>query len=237
MSINPQPSKARPVVAATLAVMLLASALAAVSDIGPIFGGQAQAHVKFTNGKWVFRGRAIAKSGDRHDRKDPLNIIFMGHGRYYTNDGVFAHIKTHTGFGHAGPCATQQRVVWQKRNSTATTSDKDDFQMDNRKPWNCLGDRWHIRAWDDQEHDAYTDNHGRSQQWTVLGVHHEKGPPHKIDMDWDVVRRKFIKDMAGHCSWPRWKRHPGARIGKKPGQGYANSGWIGRISLKHTPSC
>ena len=33
-----------------------------------------------------------------------------------------------------------------------------------------------------------------------------------------------------HCTWPMWKRHPGAH---KRMQRDKNNGWIARISMKH----
>jgi len=215
-----------------LAVLLLVAALAGARGIGDVLG-EAQAHIKFSNGDWVFRGRTIDSSGDRSDKKDPITIVFKGHDREYSNDNVFDHIADHTGWGGTGLCNDHQRVVWKKPNSNETTSDKDDFQLDNRLAV-CFASRWHLRGWDDQEHYRFTSGHGRANQWTVAGVHHESGPPHEIDMDWDVARRRFVNKMSPHCRWPKWKRHPGAR-----GEiyHYYNSGWIGRISLKHGPDC
>jgi hypothetical protein len=203
-----------------------------------------EAHVKFDNGRWVFGG--MTWNEERTHREDPLNIIFMGHSREYSNDNVRSHMKDHAGFDSIH-CAGNQRVVWRKRAGSATTSDKQDIQRGTGGWSGCTSSRWHIRGWDDQEHDLFTGDHGRRNQWVLAGVHHEKfhhdcGSPHgcsyghDIDTDWDVARRKMIEKMAPHCAWPRWKRHLGART-KHRWKGYANSGWIGRISLKHRPNC
>jgi len=71
----------------------------------------------------------------------------------------------------------------------------------------------------------------------VGGIHHEKIEmkkpccvTHSIDRDWDTVRIQAVKAMKTHCSYRRWRYPPGAR-GRF--QGYFNSGFIARISLRH----
>ncbi len=218
-------------VVACAAVGLLMGSLSIAVDSA---NERAEAHVQFHNGRWVFRGMTIS-SPDRKSRSDPLNIIFKGNNQSYTSGNVESHIKAHTGWTGTWPCSSKQRVVWQRVSGDATTSDKDDFQLDNRDAL-CNLSRWHLRAWDDHEHADYTNSHGPMDQWVVMNIHHENNS-HDIDLDWDAARRQFIEKMAGHCSWPVWKRHPGARISTKVGQGFANTGRIGRISLKHTPNC
>ena len=72
----------------------------------------------------------------------------------------------------------------------------------------------------------------------VGGIHHENRGllkvgegAHKPDRDWDVVRFQAVKNMKRHCSHPRWRFHPGA---KREYQEIDNSGYIARISLRHT---
>lgn len=221
--------------ASSRARSIVLAAILALALIGAVAVG-VEAHVKFSNGKWVYRAMTIDGSGDRSAKKDPANLIFKGHNRTYSNSNVRNHIEAHTNLGGIG-CGGNQRVVWTKRNSSSTTSDKQDINIGTGGTGSCLSGRWHLRGWDDQEHDIFTSNHGRRNQWTVSAVHHEKLRccwKHEIDMDWDVARRKMIEKMAGHCSWPKWKHRGGAEGWI---QGYYNSGWIGRISLKHTPNC
>jgi len=85
--------------------------------------------------------------------------------------------------------------------------------------------------------------------WVVGGVHREHtyvktrclgafcGPAgfgHDIDEDWDQTRASAINRMRRHCSYGRWRYRPGAHATY---QGYPNTGWVARISMKHVPNC
>jgi hypothetical protein len=95
--------------------------------------------------------------------------------------------------------------------------------------------QYHARFYDDHKHQEQTGNgHGRQDQWTLVGVHHEsRGVKdddfgHEIDMPWDDVRVHALKNLRERCQVRRWHVHPTA-AGKF--QGYENSGMISRISL------
>jgi hypothetical protein len=68
----------------------------------------------------------------------------------------------------------------------------------------------------------------RANRVEVAVLHH-----HKPDRDWDSVRVQALKSMSEHCSQRRWDWHPGAT---RVYQGYHNSGYIGRLSLRHVAS-
>jgi hypothetical protein len=128
-------------------------------------------------------------------------------------------------------CRSAHRMVWRNLRG-GTLRDRQDVQRST----NCAGRQFHIRGWDDVEHDRITSSHGRRGQWIVGGVHHERiivrrrgshsTVTHKIDRDWDGVHHQAVLAMKRHCSYRRWRNHPGAR---RRYQGYRNSGWLARI--------
>jgi hypothetical protein len=170
-----------------------------------------------------------------------VNLIFYRGRGEKSNSVVGAHIADDWRYGdmRSRVCKAAQRMIWRNLRGR-TTSDKQDFH----RMTNCPGRQFHFRGWDDQEHSRLVGDHPRNQ-WIVGGIHHEKlklkicgrgfarGPcgfTHKIDRDWDRVRVEAVKAMSRHCSYRRWRHHPGA---DRPHQNYTNSGFLARISLRH----
>jgi hypothetical protein len=219
------------VVAATACAVVALSATAQV----------AQGHMS-RNDDWYFHGSTYKEMPPvAENRKDPVNLIFYRGRGDKTNAVVGAHISDDWRYGDMSSrfCKESQRMVWRDIRGNRI-SDKQDF---HRMTY-CFGRQFHFRAWDDYEHAKIAGDHPR-YQWVVGGIHHEKMRPkwcgrgglrgwcgftHKPDRDWDRVRVEAVKAMSRHCSYRRWRHHPGA---ERPYQGYTNSGYLARISLRH----
>ena len=198
-----------------------------------------QAHVKNIDDNWYFDGSLYDDDEISDDaRKDPINLIFKGGGGDITLDRVKQHLlddwDANGDMDNDLVCRSSLHAFW--RYFPGLAHDKQDFQLIATN----VGCRrqFHIRVWDDLEHDRGT-VHTRGE-WAVAGIHHEriawKWPcctTHKPDRDWDSVRLQALKAMNEHCSQRRWDWHPGAT---RTYQGYHNSGYIGRLSLRHVAS-
>jgi hypothetical protein len=192
-----------------------------------------QAHVATLNGDMMFDG-SLYDDDERTDdaRKDPVNVIFMAGGGPVGLDRVQAHLEDDwDGMAHDLVCKSSLRAFW------LFYPGVDDDKQDRQLIATNVGCRnqFHIRLWDDKEHSEGS-VHTRDE-WVLAGVHHEhivyKFPccvSHKPDRDWDTVRIQALKEMNEHCSVRRWRFHPGAA---RTYQGYKNSGYIGRISMRH----
>lgn len=201
--------------------------------VGILATAPAAAHVRDASGSWYFDGSTY--NDERTERKDPVNVIFKGGDSQASIPRVINHIADHAGW--RASCGGAQRMVWRGPGSSET-SDKQDMQ-EASGAYGVVVDcfeipRYHFRGWDDHEHDDLTASHGEKDQWVVGGVHHDQPVIHDNDRDWDISRRFMVEDMAGHCSYPKWRRHLGAKgwFGD-----FFNSGWIARISMRHSPGC
>lgn len=197
------------------------------------------AHVKNLDGNWYFDGSLYDEDEISDDaRKDPINLIFMGGGGDVTNDRVKQHLVDDWNNGGDMDtdlaCRSSLHAFW--RYFPGLAEDKQDFQL---IATNILCRRqFHIRVWDDLEH--YRGTAHTRNTWAVAGIHHEriayKKPcctTHKPDRRWDTVRVQALKAMSEHCRERRWDWHPGA---SRTYQEIPNSGYIGRISMRHVDS-
>jgi hypothetical protein len=82
----------------------------------------------------------------------------------------------------------------------------------------ALVNRDHIRLWGDDS--AANMLNRQSGVWVVGSVHHDyfsrDARGHRVDIDWDISRRKFASQMIegqdhGRCVDGTWRRHPLAR--------------------------
>lgn len=203
-------------------------------------------------GSWFFRGQTFEdKRGRRQDWKDPVNFIFYGGAndpQEYTRPLIEEHMRddwsTRAVGGSRwrrdedirGYCKSDQYMVWRHLPGAERTADRTDWHGTTARFTGICGNQHHARFWDDKEH-AQGTVHGREKQWAVGSIHHEKtdvtfrGVGHKPDRDWDRVRVEMIKAMRPHCSYRRWKYHPGA---DHTFQEQTNFGFVARLSLRHT---
>jgi hypothetical protein len=215
--------------------------------------GRASAHLYQETGSgllWYVDGVTYdTKTGEV---KDPINFVFMG-GPADTSDYTRERIETHLnddwdtdavgGSGWRtngeifGPCKDDQIVKW--LNYPGVLEEKTDWHGSTSTKRLCKN-QMHARFWDDSDHARNTAGHGRLHQWAIGGVHHEKVKPHfpccfghKINRDWDVVRREVVKGMRAHCSEVSWRYMNTAAGDADRFQGYDNLGFVARISLHH----
>jgi hypothetical protein len=187
---------------------------------------------------WYFRGSTYRDKAVKK-RADPVNLLWLGGGKATLAD-VGTHLAedwpSRTVFGLGGMkatpavCHTGQYMRW--RHLPGGDVDKNDISLSTS---NICRKQFHFRGWDDYEHWKGTGYLGHPRNsWVVGGIHHEnfklKGG-HKPDRAWDVVRFQAVKNMKRHCSYARWRFHPGAA---RDYQEIPNSGYIARISMRHT---
>lgn len=221
------------------------SVLIALGTLGVlVLSAAARGHTNEGN-DWYFWGSTYKGDPPPNESKrlDPVNIIFYKGGGLVEKSDVGAHITDDWRYGtmKSRICQTAQRMYWRELRGQRTSDRQDMHRMTT-----CLR-QYHTRLWDDWEHSKIT-NHSR-YQWMVGGIHHERvkgklncswpslntpvctfAGTHKIDRDWDKVRVEAVKAMDRHCTTRHWKYHPGAH---RTYQGYTNSGWIARISMRH----
>lgn len=252
------------------------AALAAVPTLAP---GRGDAHTFWPNEKqgknWYFQGglhEAVQIPTGAYligDLEDPVTFIFT---KKAGVRATTAEVEEHVRADWSGPCRKQligskwrvvcdrmknytsgslcsafsnrQHATWRKLNGAKRRS-RSELVLATR----CGGERWHMRIWSDNEHKAWTSNHGHSGQWAIGGIHMDVGGHghqeaiRAYGITWNMARKKLVKKMGKraqswgipaailHCTWPFWKRHPGAH--KRFGGRDLNSGWIARISMKH----
>jgi hypothetical protein len=214
----------------TIRIRLLGIALAAAACAVP---APATAHIS-RGSDWYFWGSTYNnKTPDERDdgRKDPLNVIFFGGSDSAYVSNTADHISNDWRYGSMENrnCKSTQWVIWRD-----LRGGRDSDKEDTNRMTNCFTTQYHMRGWDDKEHSELTGNHSR-HQWMITGFHWEKRTlsgfgGHKPDRDWDTVRVQAVQAMNRHCSYRRWRKHPGAR---DMYQEYRNSGWIARISFFH----
>lgn len=202
------------------------------------------------NGQWVFRGSLYTEKPAREEhRLDPLNVIFYKGGGFVDNTRVNDHLNADWDTRQVGGrpwrkhneifphCKDGKYALW--RHLPGRNVDLADQHGTTARFAHICGNQHHARLWDDYEHSKGR-VHERGQ-WVISGFHHEKvifkrvlghikTPGHKPDRDWDRVRVEVVKAMRRHCSYRRWKYHPGAHHWY---QGYQNFGYIARISMHH----
>lgn len=130
-------------------------------------------------------------------------------------------------------CKKYEWAAWQSYGGRLLDSDRHDASLTSTPSFGCVGQGFHFRGWDDQEHDDATqtpnnDPHGAQGQWVIGAVHHED-TFHNVDKSYEFARKKMVKRVRPLCGWPKWMRHPGARRYYKDGKWF-NSGWIARIN-------
>jgi hypothetical protein len=196
-----------------------------------VIGGaasQAEAHLYESRYNWYLYGSTYRdRPPTASNRSDPVNLIFYRGRGHKSPSRVGAHISKDWRYGTMrDDCAGDQYMVWRDMHGNRD-SDKTDMQ----RVTGC-GTRYHIRGWDDYEHWKLRNDHGDIYQWVIGNVHHERdnGSGHTIDRDWDSVRVSAVKAMSAHCSYRRWRYHPGA---DRTYQGFTNAGYLARISMRH----
>lgn len=224
--IRQRPRRRRAIlVVAVLASLLLAS----TSD----------SHIREGPQRWYFSGVTFGKKDGKYKPSDPLNVVFWGGGPNAPIDVVREHVHEDFGMNSVCPSSTQW-VYFTARDDWNTTPpyatyDEDDRQLSSYDP---CGPKYHIRIWDDYEHWVHTWDHPTRDRWAVAGVHHERlcGKSefpffgHCPNRDWDIVERDFRDKMEEHCSYLRWKYHPGA---DRRLQGYDSDGRFVLIHMRH----
>jgi hypothetical protein len=97
--------------------------------------------------------------------------------------------------------------------------------------------QWHVRVWDDQEHDEQTNSHGERNQWVAANIHHDRIVPrrslHVVDVPWEVGERMLRRRLAEHCSYLDWKLVPGSDGPFGPND-FRSNGKITLILMTHT---
>jgi hypothetical protein len=200
-------------------------------------------------GDWYFRGMTFEKEARPLKAKDPINVIFYG-GADDLTDYSRARIENHmsqdwdTDWVGGSPwredslvvgfCKVDQIARW--RNLPGETGDLTDWHGTTAMIRPVCGKQHHLRFWDDKEH-ADATSHGRRHQWAIAGAHYDRPAAkfccvkHVVDRDWDHVRMEVVYAMHKHCSYGKWKYHPGADGADI--QGFGNFGFIARFSMRH----
>ncbi|MBA3328073.1 MAG: hypothetical protein H0T43_07210 [Solirubrobacterales bacterium] len=240
-----------------IATCWLALTIGAIAVAGSLVQ-PASGHYKETgevnqkHGDWFFRGQTFSdKRGRRQDWKDPVNFMFYGgtnDPQEYSRVFIEEHMRDDWSTRAVGGspwrrdqdirrvCKDDQYMVWRHLPSSARSADRTDWHGTTARFTGVCGSQHHARFWDDQEHRKGNALHGREKQWVVGGIHHEKAvlkfccAGHEVDRDWDRVRVELVKAMRRHCSYRRWKYHPGA---DHTFQEKTNFGFVARLSLRH----
>jgi hypothetical protein len=215
--------------------------------------GAADTHTRVGE-TWYWDGRTY-DADDPTQREDVVNVIFAGGPNdtsAYTRTRIEFHMAddwNHARIGGsawrpdsfiANYCKTDQRMYWE--DGPARTSDLTDWHGSTATHAEYCGPQHHGRFWDDQEHARQTGDHGPEDQWALAAMHHEKvirkNPlGHKIDRDWDTVRRETVRAMGAHCSESTWRYHPDVDGGNDNLiRGWQSLGFMARISLRHRSS-
>jgi len=193
--------------------------------------------------EWYFFGADY----DGNKRSDPLTFTFYRGAGPKSPGRVGAHVTEEWRYGamRDRDCRSPHTLTWRNLRG-GSNKDKNDLERST-----ACNTRFHMRAWDDFEHQKLAPDHGNRRQWMIGSVHHEHyvvktkcygittpvctvKRKHKIDRDWDAVRIQTVKAMSAHCSYRRWRMHPGAK-GDFGGQD--SSGYIARLSMRHAPGC
>jgi len=215
----------------------------------------ATAHIYQDSKRWFFGGATWKKyeNGDLKGRLDPVNYMFHELNGQATLDAVEHELNENWGGTFTPPnremdnwsCLTTrfskpQWVGFYARNNYQYSppgipwSLPDIYDRDFSTNSAC-GKQYHMRAWDDVEHDYHTISHNLNS-WVVGGIHHDRlcycGSWHKIGNSWDVAQRTLYNHMNENCGYLKWRVLPGSGgdFQGKPSDGYITLLRIRRVS-------
>lgn len=93
--------------------------------------------------------------------------------------------------------------------------------------------QYHMRMWDDVEHNLHTNTHS-SSNWVVGNIHHDKWVLsrswHKLDQPWDRAPWVLLTKLSEHCSYFRGRQIAGT---KRFQQKKWNDGYVTLILMRH----
>jgi hypothetical protein len=203
---------------------------------------------------WFFEGTTFGNDAGTQE-SDPINILFVGDStREASSDSVGDHLLAdwHRPAG-GGPADgrrmdrhqclnarfSRQWMVWLARSQVAPGAGLRDVERhdDSYSTNRWCRDQWHIRVWDDQEHDEQTTGHGDRNQWVAANIHHDhfigvRNGWHAVDQPWEVGERTLYRRMSEHCRYLGWKVHPGAQ-GPFGRRRFQSDGKLTVILMKH----
>jgi hypothetical protein len=233
----------RRVTSKRLAVVMLLAAAAGLAALPA-----ALAHYRVSPARWFWGGSTYSNARTfARDRSDPVNILYYDANRV-TLENIEDHLENeweespfqpamNTWPCHAPTRWTTQWMIFRAQNDRAPGQPLAVARPNERALSNdadCLGDQYHTRLWDDTTHNQQTVNH-HDDQWVVGGVHFDRNALpdaiHRIGEDWDITERVWRDRMDEHCSYLRWRMHPGSR--RRYGR-FHSDGYLLLILYRHT---
>jgi hypothetical protein len=188
----------------------------------------ALAHYRVSPSRWFWEGSTFSNSrAFVRDRSDPVNVLYYDAGGNVTLEGVEDHLENEweespiRDHMNTWPCLgtrfTNQWMAFRAQTDRAAGQPSRIVRLHERTLSNnhrCIGNQYHTRLWDDQTHNVQTQDH-LDDQWVVGGVHFDRNAlpdaVHRVGEDWDVTERVWRDRMEEHCSYLRWRMHPGSR--------------------------
>lgn len=229
----------------------LIAGLIAVATMLSIAVPTALAHYRVDWQNWYFGGFTHkSTAGTKASRSDPVNVIFFGSGQaslsavrdHLFNDWDHHWYRPDKAMNDWGCLVTYsyfiahpQYMVFKGLNDVAAGQPSvwwDEFDTTTGTNSNCTT-QYHMRLWDDYEHDQQTVNHTRNT-WVVGNIHHDKfvgGTKwHALDQSWEQPAFTLVSKLAEHCSYYKWRRLAGT---KGVFQDHWSDGYVTIILMKH----
>lgn len=224
-----------------LYAMTIALLTALVCTLGVSESAQAGRLGHYIDGKYYFYfGGYTVGNLENKNPADPINVVFYSpNGEYGENEIVTDIDKVIPDYEGKIADSNQYLMFTTASGRHSNIAYREVDRAMATQP--ALVNRDHIRLWGDDTAAALLGR--RTGIWVVAGAHHDHfdfgAHNHRVDIDWDVSRRKFVSQMIhgndhGRCADARWKRHPLARgwFGDRSRRQYYhhNSGILARVT-------
>lgn len=237
--------------------LLITALLLSISILASAVVPTASAHVQYSKGEWAFAGttRTSENPGAEH-KADPVTLIWRGGPPIYTRAVMEDHLQRDWNESYDLFPQAYRAPMTPVSGATCTALENQGMfffspfarRYDQGADLNYhaeavryCGLQWHIRLWDDVEHDEMVPpNDHTVNSWWVGTIHFERRDEdlghRRIKYSFERGARRYLLAAYAwnHCTYSRWKYLPGSE-GRTSAKLDYSDGKLSRINLNRGP--